>query len=69
MQKPNIHPVNATAFRYHGQILTCGYGHRWPLSFYTKGYVKIIMITTPKGKVKMDHVWKPTRAEAEAYPA
>lgn len=70
MNKPkaNIHPVKATANRYHGQILTCGYGHKWPLSFYTEGFVKIRIYTTPKGRVKMDHDWFPTRAEAQAAP-
>ena len=49
--------------REHGQVLNCEYGHHWPLDLFTKGYVKINLKTTRKGKVKTNYVWAKTRAE------
>ena len=49
--------------RKDGQILNCEYGHHWPLDLFGKGYVKIKLKTTRKGKVKTDYVWAKTRAE------
>lgn len=49
--------------RYHGQILNCRYGHQWPLSQFTDGYVRIEIRTTSKGRLKLSYVWAATREE------
>lgn len=53
------------AQREDGQILNCKFGHRWPLSLYTSGYVKVFISTTAKGKVKLTHKWAATKEELQ----
>lgn len=55
--------VKTMARRYDGQILNCEYGYHWPLTLYSKGYVKIKFVTTRKGNVKITHTWAATREE------
>ena len=55
--------IDVLARRENEQILNCAYGYRWPLTLYTHGYVKIHIVTTRKGNVKITHTWAATREE------
>lgn len=48
-----------------GQVLNCEYGHHWPLSLFTTGYVRISMKQTRKG-LRLRYKWAATRAELSA---
>ena len=48
--------------RHDGQVLNCAYGHWWPLSQHTDGYVKIKVRHTRDG-VRLTYRWAETRAE------
>ena len=49
--------------RKRDQILTCGYGHHWPLNLHTKGFV---LVTDPDA---LRYVWSPDRATLERLTA
>lgn len=55
--------VTELARRYNGQILSCEFGHQWPLNLYSAGFVRIVLEVTSKGNIKMKHVWAATREE------
>jgi hypothetical protein len=46
-----------------GQILNCEYGHCWPLNLFTEGFVRINIITTRRGNLKVRYTWAETREE------
>lgn len=52
--------VQAQIARKSGQILTCDYGHIWPLNLHTTGYCLILDPVTRR------YVWADNRATLEA---
>lgn len=48
--------------RHDGEVLNCAYGHWWPLSQHTTGFVKIKVRHTRDG-VRLTYRWAETRAE------
>jgi hypothetical protein len=55
--------VTELARRYNGQILSCEFGHLYPLNLYSTGFVKILIEVTQKGNIKMKHIWAATKEE------
>jgi hypothetical protein len=48
--------------RHDGQVLNCAYGHWWPLSQHTDGFVKI-KVRRKRDGVRLTYRWAATRAE------